>query len=310
VKQAAQSGQAFGSKKRRQESSPQLLQSRPGFLKQDDFVTAGLRRSSTFPESMPDTKRTAGQSLPISQAHLANLGIDMTYGGSPSRPSSDFYESIPSLTPTSATGLGGFGIAPSQTPQQRPGNSFPATPLTNTFMDPTGLNVPLSDFNAMMFPSTDPFAYPNQPMTTFENTHPQSFKPDTSHTVANLPFQVSNLDMKQHPAPFSPAGMGVPHGHRRPTDSDVQLFGPMPMYLMHGAQQQGQGSYQPRPAPSDLQMVTTPDTGAMSFDDLIGGEEWANTFMDQGLGLSGPGAGFGGNTNFGPTGGSGPRNWR
>jgi hypothetical protein len=174
-------------------------------------------------------------------------------------------------------------------------------------MDPTGLNVPLSDFNAMMFPSTDPFAYPNQPMTTFENTHPQSFKTETSPTVANIPFQVPP---QQHSTPFSPAGVGVPLGPRRPTDSDVQLFGPMPMYLMHGAQHQGQGSYQPRPTPSNLQMVSTPDTGAMGFDDLIGGEEWANTFMDQGLGLSGSGSGFSGNTQFGPTGGAGPRNWR
>lgn len=229
----------------------------------------------------------------------------MSYGGSP-QPGSDFYESVPSLTPTSTTSLGGFGVARGQTPQQRPGQSFPATPLTNSFMDPAGINVPLSDFNAMMFPSTDPFAYPNQAITIFENNHPQSLKAESSPTVTTLPFQVPQ---QQHPTAFSPAGVPVPLGPRR-HDSDVQLFGPMPMYLMHGAQHQGQGSYQPRPIPSNLQTVSTPDTGAMGFDDLIGGEEWANTFMDQGLGLSGPGSNFGGTPNFGPTGAAGSRNWR
>jgi hypothetical protein len=259
---------------------------------------------------MPDTKSTAGQSLPISQAHLASLGIDTNFGRSPSQQGSEFFESVPSLTPTSTTSMGGYGLAPNPTPQQRAGLSFPATPLTNTFLDSSGLNVPLSDFNAMMFPSADPFAYPNQPMTTYENSHPQEFKPETSPAVANLPYQVSGLDMKQHPAPFSPVGMGVPLGPRRPTDSDVQLFGPMPMYLMHGAQQQGQRGYPPRPAPSNLHMVNNADANPMSFDDLIGGEEWANTFMDQGLGLSGPGNSFSGPSTFGPAGGPSAQNWR
>lgn len=260
---------------------------------------------------MPESQRATAHTLPISQAHLASLGFDPNYGHSP-RSSSEFFETTPSLTPTSTTGssLGGFGIAPVHTPQQRPGQAFPGTPL-GSLIDPAGLNVPLSDVNAMMFPSADPFAYPNQPMTTFENNHPQDFgvKIETSPTIANLPFQVPGNDLKSHAAGFSPGGMGVPIGPRRAHDSDVQLFGPMPMYLMHGAQQQGQRQFAP-PNPQAMQMAGTPEAGNMNFDDLFGGEEWANTFMDQGLGLSGGRAGFAGTPGFGSSGGPGMQNWR
>lgn len=184
--------------------------------------------------------------------------------------------------------------------------------MTNTFVDPpTGLNVPLSDVNAMMFPSADPFAYPNQPMTTFENNHPQSFKPEQSPTVGNLPFHVSGMEVKSHPAFVPSGGINMPTMPRRPTDNDVQLFGPMPMYLMQGAQQQGQVRYPPRPGAPNLPMSGTPETGTMAFDDIIGGEEWANTFMDQGLGLSGPGSSYS-NPAYGPGPGPGPNmpSWR
>jgi len=182
--------------------------------------------------------------------------------------------------------------------------------MANAFADPAGLNVPLSDFNAMMFPSTDPFAYPNQPMTTFENSRPQIFKTESSPTIANLPYHVSNIDIKPHPAGYSPGGMNIPVGPRRPNDNDVQLFGPMPMYLMHGAQHHGQQRYAPRPNPQPMQMVGTPEAGNMGFDDILGGEEWANTFMDQGLGLSGAGSGFPNGPTYGTSGGPGMQNWR
>jgi hypothetical protein len=253
---------------------------------------------------MPTDKRTAGNPLPISQTHLASLGINPVYGRSPSQSSSEFYDSVPSLTPSSTTSIGGFGMHQSDASQQRPG-PYSSAPMSNTFADP--LNVPLSDVNAMMFPSTDPFAYPNQPMTTFENSHSQTFKTEASPTVGSLPFHVSNMDMKPHPAPFVP---GMPVGPRRPNDSDVQLFGPMPMYLMHGAQQQGQLRYPPRPGPQNLQMAGTPESGNLNFDDILGGDEWANTFMDQGMGLSGPGSGFAGSATYGTSGGPNVQNWR
>lgn len=270
-------------------------------IKAEEFVTTGIRRASTFPEAMPESKRATAHPLPISQSHFASLGIDPTYGHSP-QSGSDFYDPAPSLTPTSTTGssLGGYGIA--HTPQQRPTQSFPATPMAASFLDPTGLNIPVSDVNAMMFPSTDPFAYPNQPMTTFENNNPDyRIKHEASPSVATLPFQMSGVGAEPHTAAFSPSGTSAPVGPRRPTEGDVQLLGPMPMYLMHGAQQQGQRGFPPQQHPN-VPMVGTPEAGGMHFDDLFGGEDWANTFMDQGLGLSGNRGGYGGTSGFGPPG--------
>jgi hypothetical protein len=301
-----QGGDSIATKKRRQGSSPQSLQSRPSMLKADsDFIAMGIRRASTFPESMPNSRGTAlgGHPLPISQAHLANLGFDPAYS-SPSQASSDYMDPIPSLTPTSTgtSSHGGFGIGATHTPPQRPAQPFPPTPMTSAFVDPIGLNAPLSDVSAMMFPSTDPFAYPNQPMTTFENNNPQNFahKTEASPTMASLPFQTSGIDMKSHPSAYSPSGLSnVQMGPRRPDDNNVQLFGPMPMYLMQGAQlaaAQGQREFR-QPQNSHLSQV--PGSDNMNFEDIFGGEEWANTFMDQGLGLSGSGTGFGGQYGFG-----------
>ncbi|KAF2114551.1 fungal-specific transcription factor domain-containing protein [Lophiotrema nucula] len=306
IKQGAEIVQ---SRKRRQESSPQSLQSRPTSLKQEaDFIAMGPRRAATFPESMPNNKRTSlGHSLPISQQHYANLGIDPY--SSPSGSVSDFFDPAPSLTPTSTTAssIGSFGPAAAH----RPSLSFPAS----TFVDQTGLNVPLSDVSAMMFPSTDPFAYPhnNQPMTNFENSHNlQGFEPKgASPVVSSLPF-VSGIDVKPHPATFSPVPIG-PRPQPQPRgDNDVQLFGPMPMYLMQGAQlagAQGPRAFPPQQHPHGMQMAGG-EGGNMNFEDLFSGEEWANTFMDQGLGLSGGGTGFGGTPGgFGP-GRPNMANWR
>ncbi|KAF2657041.1 hypothetical protein K491DRAFT_714785 [Lophiostoma macrostomum CBS 122681] len=306
-------GNPAPSKKRRQGSSPQSLQSRPDFLKQDDFVATGPRRASTFPESIPNTRLATAHSLPLSQAHLANLGIDPRYGQAAATSGSESYDMTPSLTPTSTTpsGFSGYGSAP-QLLQQRAAPSFPTTPMSNSFADPAGLNVPLSDVNAIMFPSADPFAYPNQPMTTFENNHPQDFelKSEVSPTPGSLPFPVSGMDMKPHPAIFSPGAVHLAPGPRRPTENDVQLFGPMPMYLMHGAQHQGQRAFPPQTS-HNMQMSSTPEGAGMNFDEIFGGEEWANTFLDQGIGLGGSGSRYSGQApNFGTGAGPGMPGWR
>jgi hypothetical protein len=149
-------------------------------------------------------------------------------------------------------------------------------------------------------------------MTTFENSNIQNFthKTESSPTMANLPFQTSGIDMKPHPSAYSPSGLSnVQMGHRRSEDSNVQLFGPMPMYLMQGAQLggvQGQRGFRPQPNPQQPHM---PNSETMNFDDIFGGEEWASTFMDQGLGLNGGGTGFGQSYGFGP-GAPGSGNWR
>lgn len=290
-------GEPTETKKRRQASSPQSMHARPHALKQDsEFIAMGLRRASTFPESMhPHGKAT----MPLSQAHLANLGIG-PYSSS-AQSNGDYFEATPSLTPTSTTAssLGSYGL--SAGPQLRPGHLF-AGSVMNTMADATGLNV---DINTMMFPSADPLAYPNQPMTTFEENHPQAFPiKHGSPTMTQLPQQYTGVDVKPSPASFTPSPLAsVPPGVRRP-DNEVQLLGPMPMYLMQGGQHRG---FPPQPTMHGPQPHPLPGQHPpnMNFDDIFGGEEWAQTFLDPGLGLSG-GPGFGGQPQYGPGGPGGP----
>lgn len=262
-------------------------------MKQDsDFISTGVRRASTFPESIPNNNQTA---LPLSQAHLANLGVDSVYN-SPSRSNSEFFEPSPSLTSASTSSLNSFGMGTAPTTGSRPAQSFPTAPLVNAFTDPTSLDVPLADISTMMFPSADPMAYPIQPMTTFEDSHPQTFGfKHESPTMAQIAFQAAGVDMKPSPPGFnSPAGMGnVRMAPRRP-DNEVQLLGPMPMYLMQGAQQRG---FHPPPHSSAPQMPLQ-DGNNMNFDEIFGGEEWAQTFMDPQLGLNSQGPGYGNQSNY------------
>ena len=89
------------------------------------------------------------------------------------------------------------------------------TPSSNAW-SMSGSNQPFSatssDFNASVFPSTDPLAYPNQPMTAFGN---QNFSRQDGVFAHGL-FDPNN-------APSS-----------SPEAIDAQLYGPMPPYLMQG----------------------------------------------------------------------------
>ena len=291
-------GQLIESKKRRQGSSPQSA-SRPNAFKHDEFMQP--RRASTFPESMPNSKRTAhGHALPISSLHLTNLGLEPAYG-SPSSSSSSFFETMPNLTPTSSTAsLAGFGVAPPMHNVQH-SSSFPPTPLAGSFPDPVGLNVPLSDISTMMFPSADPLAYPNPPMTTFENRHPQIFDRNTSSPVVGVPHQMAGVDMKSQPAMFGAPGMPSGPG-RRANDNEVQLFGPMPMYLMQGAQ-----SYRGFPPQAGSPHMPMPGSN-IPFDDLLNHDEWTQNLMDPGMDLNNTRSPLGSNQHYGQP-GSGLGGW-
>ncbi|KAF2744844.1 hypothetical protein M011DRAFT_448672 [Sporormia fimetaria CBS 119925] len=291
-----QNVQNMANKKRRQGSSPHVLQSRPA-MDRNELAAASLRRASTFPETMPDSKRTAGITMAVPPHPLGNFAGDVAYGHPPPQSTPRFFETAPGLPSPRAPQLGAYGVPPGPVPPQHTGLAFAAAPLGGNYMG-ANLNVPLSDVNAMMFPSTDPFAYPNQPMTTFENSRPQDFREEASPSVEAMPFGASS-DAAHNNGGFA-TGVMPTMGPRRPADNDVELVGPMPMYLMQGAQQQGPRRFPPRTTPHNPHLVNTPETGAFSFDDLMGGEEWANTFMDQSLGLSGVGTGFSGNPNVHP----------
>lgn len=105
------------------------------------------------------------------------------------------------------------------------------------------------DLSAMMFPSADPFAYPNQPITTLESR--------------NLIKSEDCFDANMYEAANTSIAGGL-------YDSlDAQIYGQLPPYLMQG-QQPGTGLQNASP-PLDMNYVG-PDLHALAMDD--GGNGW------------------------------------
>lgn len=143
----------------------------------------------------------------------------------------------------------------------------------------TNLNYPppqqqqvLPDLTAMMFPSTDPFAYPNQPMIELDNI--QQKREPVDDVIGDQP---QNLFM-----------IGGDVNNPGPYDNlEGQLFGPLPPYLL-----QSQANENLRAAPGYLDLSglngftnpaldvaglhsgLTPNGGAMNFDEIFNNIEW------------------------------------
>jgi len=135
-----------------------------------------------------------------------------------------------------------------------------------------GINNALPDLTAMMFPSADPFAYPNQPMMTFENVVKQEDAPVMNGSQAPQMY-LSN---------------GTPGGGRMYDDLEGQLFGPLPPYL-----QQGQPYDMQSHVGGNVMTGISPDmhyhTGITPNDEMAGafdgifsgdGDEWGNMLHD------------------------------
>ncbi len=97
-------------------------------------------------------------------------------------------------------------------------NSLQQSPFP--LQQPFQINTAIPDLNAMMFPSADPFAYPNQPLIEFNNVKREN--DGTGQGPQGQRMYLSN---------------GV-NGPGLYDDLEGQLFGPLPPYLM-----QGQPSY-------------------------------------------------------------------
>ncbi len=85
----------------------------------------------------------------------------------------------------------------------------------------------LFKMDAMMFPSEDPFAYPNQPMMDPASHHAGGQPPQSGAGQPHDPMQFYIPSMYE----------GI----------EGQLLDPIPSYLMHQGQGQGQGQRQPQP---------------------------------------------------------------
>lgn len=140
----------------------------------------------------------------------------------------------------------------------------------------------LPDFSAVMFPSGDPFAYPNQSVMSLE---------DHQYIKSAPLFNSSNSDSMYS---FTPTSSTAPYDN-----SAVQLFGPLPPYLLQG-QPYGMGtqSIDPRMeldgTDGEADMIGMNDgiggwppqqpvkPAGMNLDDIFG-EEWKAGWFDQGF---------------------------
>ena len=146
-------------------------------------------------------------------------------------------------------------FSPSHT-NTHPLNSASGTPSSGAWSMPGPQHhstADLPNFNAMMFPSADPLAYPNQPMTLFERQDPDAFNP--------ILFDPGNTTPATTPSNES---------------IDARLFGPMPPYLMQG-QYAGFG-WQHMDSPMPLSLAPGGDS-AMAMDGHEG--PWSSQNMQR-----------------------------
>ncbi|KAB8343272.1 hypothetical protein FH972_022860 [Carpinus fangiana] len=152
---------------------------------------------------------------------------------------------------------GGQPFLPSQSAQQMPTvESYPGS---------------MSDLNAMMFPSTDPFAYPNPPMLTLE----QNYGADQQRN----PFTMSQNQY----LPTSTANSTAMH-----TDDhvDVQLFGPLPSYMMPTSTTPQQtspalpGFHMPTSIGEEMSDPRRQELWGRQMDELMHGPDWQRRYPD------------------------------
>ncbi|KAI4742099.1 hypothetical protein E4T50_07517 [Aureobasidium sp. EXF-12298] len=198
------------SRKRRQSSTngaPKGARSHP-----DISVTAkeppppqpgSIQRASTFPNQPTN--------VPTASAYDQRMSFptpSMSSGSGPYTPASPNFSQQPLVTGPMENNSPSNGILPYNLP-----------------LDLTNPNLP--DLSAMMFPSAEPFTYPNQPLTTFENNQfakdPNMFN---SFSDSKVPVMMSGQSAASE------------------TDNLEAQFYPLPPYMMQRQQQQQQQQQQ------------------------------------------------------------------
>ena len=277
-------------KKRRPTASPRAYNSAPASAGNDKAGNIAVsqpdgKRAMTFPkQSNAPNRKTFPHPLSLSQNHTP---LDSPYG----KNSPELFSS-PSIGSDASV------------------NGVPMSATQPDFTVAGGYqNSALADLQAMMFPSNDPFAYPNEAMTSFENNRQlNQFEPNSAPATSQ---NVSpRTDMFVPPNPNSIDNSG---------NLDVQLFGPLPPYMSQNQQQQAFDLSQQQNAhiqaqqqsglglssqanemmdegPNNYMSGTLPTTAGwvaaaqsmrtsgipgMNLDDIFGGEEWNGLLMDQ-----------------------------
>ena len=127
-----------------------------------------------------------------------------------------------------------------------------------------GQDVP--DLSAMMFPSGDPFAYPNQPMTTLENRQAIKQENPMDSGTFNLP---------------GPTTTGAPYDNY-----NAQMYNQMPPYMMPG-----QSSGYPQGVNTSMGMTSAGSNTPSSVPQGFGAANWSLNDT-QSRPSSTPGGGF------------------
>lgn len=269
------------SKKKRHAPSPLptapigSVRSTPDVIKQSQSegeINGIMQRASTFPSpsSVPMLERVSVPQEPSKAHQHTTQGLDTSFRqGSLDTYTTATSDNTDSQTPDSVSS-GGLAFSSAGPP--------------NFGFQPTFGETGLPDLSAMMFPSTDPFAYPTQPMTFLENR--QTPKRESSYS----PRSVNNAQMYGATSSSSSA----------PYDSlEVQTFGPFPPYLMMGQQPiemqvmggpMGMGGADPSDNMMSMsgddpgwaqQQARTGGTPGVNLDEIFG-EEWGGEWMKQG----------------------------
>jgi hypothetical protein len=291
-------------RKRKTEPSPHDIYSKSAQedveLKKETLLgalNATPKRANTFPTVLLGMDKA--QAYPTT-AHPSQ-GMDVLYPQSSNASFYDLAQSIP--METGSTPSLSSGISARQ-------ESFPASP--STFADQS---FPLADLSAMMFPSADPFAYPNQtaaPAQTYDNLL-KNLGDDPSFP---FPATLDELRMQRDAGSntFVPPsstfmfnngnGMDGSQSH----DNDVQLSGPMPAYMMQGGaapRVNGHASFdqmQQQYREQNQSQIYGNAAANVNLDQLLGSEEWAgNNGLSNMASMLGPSGSFAGKTTGGPS---------
>ncbi len=149
-----------------------------------------------------------------------------------------------------------------------------STGSSNGLQTQVNFHQPFGDLGAMMFPSADPFAYPNQAMMSFDNLQQK-----TGFVGNSIDISAPNMFLANGPNASSPYD-----------NLEGQLFGPLPPYLMQTqpgvdmSQMDMSGISGFNPQEMRRHTGLTPGVGMnVNFDDLFAGgnDEWNNMLGDQ-----------------------------
>lgn len=261
------------SKKRRQESNDSPTnglargaRSHPDVLSavRDQHQAQALRRASTFPKHRSNAPRvdTPGFDLGVPSTTQSVSGLS----------------SAGPYTPTSAN----FG----------PQVYGPLDSSPGSMQQPYGVQNNLAsipDLSAMMFPSSEPFTYPNQPLTTFENNH-----------LGKEPSFYNNMNG------YNVSGAMMPPSMQATSDNDnleAQLYALPPNMSQSDQWSMGMVGQQPQVQRSGMTSATDQSSiGAASLpswngyqqamsqhqtfsdinlNEIFGGGEWNHMFPEQ-----------------------------